>query len=306
METQGNEGQGATKTETQTWRTETQRQNLRQGAQERAEPTHQLADGVREGGRDGAVAEGAVRGSTKAGAEQQQQQQGGLGAGSPLLTPHPPIQAPPFFPLSPIPRLSPFLPVLSPLHYLPSDCSPRTLCPYFSLCFCSMPSSLLSPMSRSVPTSPTWHIDLSLCSPLPVIFSVYLSAVLCSSLHWGPIFPICTHLPVSSPNPCPSPPLLSISLHFSSSPPTRSISLHLPPSAPTRSMSLHLHPPPPPVCLSYFCPSPSTHLSPSTSIHLPHPGPSPHLCPCPSTSIRPSFPCPSPHFSASPLSALPF
>lgn len=99
METQGNGGQGATKTETQTWRPETQRQNLRQGEQERAEPTHQLADGVREGGRDGAVAEGAVRGSTKAGAEQQQQQQqGGLGAGSPLLTPHTPIRAPPSSP----------------------------------------------------------------------------------------------------------------------------------------------------------------------------------------------------------------
>lgn len=178
-----------------------------------------------------------------------------------------------------------------------------------------MPSSLLCPMSLSVPTSPTWPIDLSLCSSLPVIFSVYPSAVLCSSLHWGPIFPICTHLPVSSPNPCPSLPTSVHLPHFCPSPstsvhlpqpgPCPSISLYLPPSPPTRSMSLHLHPPPLPVCLSHFCPSLSTHLSPSTSIHLPHSGPSPHLCPSHSISIRPSSPCPSPHFSAPPLSALP-
>lgn len=46
----------------------------RTGRQEgtRGRMAHQLADGVREGGRDGAVAEGAVGGPPKAGAEQQQ------------------------------------------------------------------------------------------------------------------------------------------------------------------------------------------------------------------------------------------
>lgn len=106
METQGNGGQGATKTQIQTERTEIQGQNLRKGAQARVEPTHQLADGVRERGGDGAVAEGAVGVPTEAGTEQQQQQQGGLGAGSPLWAPHTP---PPDSPLSPFPRLSPFL-----------------------------------------------------------------------------------------------------------------------------------------------------------------------------------------------------
>lgn len=154
METQGNGGQGATKTESQTGRIETQRQNLRQGAQERAEPTHQLADGVGEGGRDGAVVEGAVRGSTKAGAEQQQQQQGGLGAGSPLLTPHPQFKPPPILPPFSFPKAQSISsgsqpPALSAFRLLTSD--PLSL--FFSLLLFN---AIQSPLPQ-----------VSLCTHLP-------------------------------------------------------------------------------------------------------------------------------------------
>lgn len=85
---------------------------------------HQLVDGGREGGGDGAVAEGAVRGPAEARAEQQQQQQRGLGArhgaGAPSVgstrTPRlrPPSPHLSLCRLSPFPGLIPSRPGLGP------------------------------------------------------------------------------------------------------------------------------------------------------------------------------------------------
>lgn len=197
------------------------------------------------------MGEGAVRRPTEAGAEQQQQQQGGLGAGSPLLAPHTPHPSSP--PLS-----FPFLLSQGSVHFFDSqslslsasDCSPLTLCPCFSLCFCPMPSSLLCPMSLSVPISQLGPL-ICLSSPLPGIFSVYPSALLCSSLPLG------SHLPHLYPPPCffpqylSSPPTSAHLPHFCQSPST---SVHLPPP-----VSLHLYPPllplsiSPLLCISLLC-----------------------------------------------------
>lgn len=73
---------------------------------------HQLADGVGEGGGDGAVAEGAVWGPTQAG-QQQQQQQGGLGGG-PRWRCTPPLPAP-------LSQLSPCGPTPQPAWGLPTS-----------------------------------------------------------------------------------------------------------------------------------------------------------------------------------------
>lgn len=229
---------------------------------------HQLADGAGEGGGDGAVGEGAVRGPAEAGAEQQQQQQRGLRAarGEASIGPAPPP------PLSRLPPPAPFsLFPLSPFqlfHFSAppplGSCVPTSdhlSCISFCLWSGADQFSPSSAPSVSPPISPPRPISLHFCSLLLRIFSslsipLPLHAHLsCFSLDLGPSFTICTHLPVSSPDPYPS--------------------------LPTPSISPQL------------CPSPPN------SVHLPHPCPSPHTLSTPTLSI-------SPLSSAHPDTALPF
>lgn len=165
------------------------------------------------------MGEGAVRGPAEAGAEQQkqQQQQRGLRAarGEASIGPAPPP------PLSRLPPPAPFsLFPLSPFQLFHFSAPPplgsrvptsdHLSCISFCLWSGADQFSPSSAPSVSPPISPPRPISLHFCSLLPRIFSslsvpLPLHAHLsCFSLDLGPSFTICTHLPVSSPDPYPS------------------------------------------------------------------------------------------------------